>query len=114
MFGKTIERAQFSQGTQFVLCERNTSFEIVQRFEPDIFSFSLDFFSVFLAQSVYDAKSETNRIVVENRAMPIGLLHANRQNFYTVSLRILHNRCRGVKAHRLIVNEACVKFRCAM
>ena len=69
---------------------------------------------MFLAQSVYDAESETHRVVIDDRAMPIGLRDANWFDVYTVSLRVLHNRCRGIKAHRLIVNEACIKFRCAM
>ena len=61
MFGKTIERAQFSQGAQFVLCERHMPFQIVQRFKSSILSFSPhELFGVFLAQSVYDAKSETD------------------------------------------------------
>src|SRR5215211_5249325 len=87
MFGKTIEGAQFSQDAQFMFRERNAPFEIAQRFESAVFSFSLDLFAMFLAQSVYDAKSETHRVIVDNRAMAIGLQHTNRQNFYTVPLR---------------------------
>src|SRR6266853_5443842 len=92
MFGETIERTQFSQGAQFVLCERHMPLQIVQRFKGSILPLPHELFSVFLTQSVYDAKSETHRVVVDNGAMPIGLQHANRFDVYTVPLRILHNR----------------------
>src|SRR3954469_3453241 len=88
MFSETIEPAQFSQSAQFAFRERDAPFEIVQRLEAEMFSFSLDFFAVFLAQPVYDAKSQTHRIVIDDCAAPIGLLDTNRQNFYTVPLRI--------------------------
>ena len=62
MFGKTIERAQFGQGAQFVLCERHMPLQIVQRFEWPMLPLFKELFSVFLAQSAYDAKSETHRV----------------------------------------------------
>ena len=93
---------------------RNMPLQIVQRFKGSILPSPHELFSVFLAQSVYDAKSETHRVVIDDSAVPIGLQYANRFHVYTVPLRILHNRCRRVKAHRLIVNKAGVKFRCAM
>src|SRR5438034_4294297 len=92
MFGKTIERAQFSQGAQFVLWERHMPLQIVQRFKGSILPLPHKLFSVFLAQSVYDTKSETHRVVIDNCATPIGLQYANRFDVYTVPLRILHNR----------------------
>ena len=106
--------APSSASAQFTFCERHAPFEIVQRLEWPTLPLFKELFSVFLTQSVYDAKSETHRVVIDDCAMPIGLQHANRFHVYTVPLRVLHNRCRSVKTHRLIVQQAGVKFRCAM
>src|SRR5215475_14897200 len=85
MFGKTIERAEFRQCSQFVLCERHTPLQIVQRLKGLILSLLHQLFSALLAQSVYDAKSETHRVVIDDCAMPIGLQYANRFDVYTVT-----------------------------
>jgi hypothetical protein len=66
MFGKTIQGAELSECSQFVFRERDTPFEIVQRLESAMFSFSLDLFAMFLAQSVYDAKSQPHCVVINN------------------------------------------------
>src|SRR5690349_1232074 len=92
MFGKTIERTEFSQGAQFVLCERHTALKIVQRFKGAISALPNEVFSVFLTQPINNTKSETHRVVINDCAMPIGLQCANRFDVYSVPLRILHNR----------------------
>src|SRR5262245_61697446 len=94
--------------------KRDASFEIIQRLESAMFSFSLDLFAMFLAQSIYDTQPKSECVIVDNRATPLGLRDANRFDLEAVPLRIFYNRCRRVKAHWLIVNKACVKFRCAM
>src|SRR4029077_7239155 len=67
MFDKTVESAQFSQGAQFVLCERHMPLQIVQRLEWPTLPLFKELFNVFLAQSVYDAKSETNSFADPHR-----------------------------------------------
>ena len=57
MFTETIEGAKFSQGAQFVLCERHTPFQIVEGFKRFMLPLANELFSVLLAQSVYDTKS---------------------------------------------------------
>src|SRR5262249_22715212 len=110
MFGEAIERAEFSQYTQFVFRKRHTPFEIVQRFKCSILSLPDEISGAFLAQSVYDAKSQAHCVVIDNSATPIRLRDADRFNLQTVPLRIFYDRGRRVKTHRLIVNEAGVKF----
>src|SRR4030095_6580449 len=114
MFSKTIEPAKFSQCSQFIFREQDAPFEILQRLEWAGLPLPNELFSVFLAQSVYHAKSETHRVVIDDCALPIGLQHANRFDVYTVPLCIFHNRRWRVEAHRLIVNEARVKLLCAV
>src|SRR5437667_9150947 len=73
-----------------------------------------ELFGVFLPQSVYHAKSEPKRVVVQNRAAPIRFHDADRLDLHSVSLRIFDNCCRRIKTHWLIVEQTRVKFGCAM
>jgi hypothetical protein len=110
MLSETIERSEFGQCAQFVFRKRHPPLEIVHRLELSIFALPHEFFGVFLPQSVHYAKPQTHCVVIDNCAAPIGLQNANRFNLQPVSLRIFHNRCRGVKAHRLIIEQTHVKL----
>jgi hypothetical protein len=110
MLSKTIERSEFGQCAQFVFRKRHPPLEIVHRLELSIFALPHEFFGVFLPQSVRDAKSQTHCVVIDNCAAPIGLQNANRFDLQPVSLGIFHDRRRGIKAHRLIIEQTRVKF----
>jgi hypothetical protein len=71
MVDETIQGAEFRQDPQFVFCKRHAPFEIVQRLKCSMLALPDQLFGVFLAQSVYDTKSEPHRIVIDNRAAPI-------------------------------------------
>jgi hypothetical protein len=112
IFSETIKRSEFRQGAQFVFRKRRRPpFEIVQRLELPIFALPHEFLGVFLSQSVHHAKPQTHCVVIDNRTTPIGLRNANRFDLQPMSLRVFHNRCRGVKAHRLIIEQTRVKLR---
>ena len=83
MFGETIKRAEFGQGRAIRLCASGTRrLKSSSDSNGSILPLPDELFGVFLAQSVYDAKSEPHRVVIDNRATPIGLRHANRLNLY--------------------------------
>ena len=62
-------------------------------------------------QSVHHAKSQSNRVVCNHRAIPFRLRYAHWLHFHAMALRVFHNCRRSVKTHRLIVNQTRVKLR---
>src|SRR5205807_1721767 len=114
MIRKTIECAEFREGSQFFFGKRNASFEIVERIELSILPLSHELFGMFLSKPVHHTKSEPESVVIDHAATEIGLGHADRLDLHSMPLRVFHNGSRRVKTHRLIVEQTGVKLGRAM
>src|SRR5438046_3552685 len=121
MIRKTIECAEFREGSQFFFGKRNAPFEIVQRIELSATrrtrrgeSLSNELLGMLLPKTVHHTKSEAKSIVIDHGAAEIGFRRADRLDLHSMPLRVFHNGSRRIKAHRLIVEQTGVKLRRAM
>src|SRR5947208_2085116 len=119
MIGKTIERTQFGQGSQFFFCKRHPALEIVERSElsatgrtrrGESLPLALDLLGMFPSQPVHNTKSKPESVVIQNGAAEIGFRDANRLDLHPMPLCVFDECRRRIKTHRLIVEQARVKF----
>src|SRR3954463_15195250 len=114
VFGETIQGADFGEATEFGFVERDAFFEIVHGGERSEIALGENFLGVLGAKPLNDAEAETNGIILFNCAEPIRAHGADRAKAEPPAAAIFDNRRGGVKAHRLVVQEANVKFGSAM
>src|ERR1051326_7238052 len=104
MAGEAIERTNVGKDAQLIFVQLRAALEIIERSERSFLSFGEEAFGTAIAQA------EPNGIVRFNNAIPIGERDADRTKLEAMALAIFDQRCGRVKAHRLIVQKAGVKF----
>jgi len=114
MIGEGVERADLRERAQLIFVQRDAELEIVHGGEGALAALREQGLRIRFAQTLHHAEAQAHGVVGFDGAVPIGALHAHRADDDAVAFGVFHNRRRGIETHRLVVEEAGVKFRRVM
>jgi hypothetical protein len=110
MVAQEIEGADFCQHSTFCLIQRNASQQIPQAGEEFFAVLSHHLGGLVTMKALDIVQSQPDGAVLFDLAQDIRANDTNRPELHPVPLAILDQSGRGIKSHRLVVEQRAVKF----